>query len=65
MQMFVKRSDIKIGIDGEQWIFIKRQKTDIVSPIPLLPAALAILNKYEQHQQCKYKDRVLPVLSKA
>ncbi|HEY8658611.1 MAG TPA: site-specific integrase, partial [Hanamia sp.] len=59
----LKRSEIIIGIDGEKWISTKRQKTDISFRIPLLPAALQILNRYEGHPQCKYEDRVLPVLS--
>lgn len=59
----LKRSDIGKGVDGEQWVFKQRQKTDTPSRIPLLPAALAILERYRQHPQCLYKDRLLPVLS--
>jgi len=59
----LKRSEIAAGIDGEKWIFTKRQKTDVSSRIPLLPAALEIINRFEGHPQCKEKDRVLPVLS--
>ncbi len=39
------------------------RKTDVPSRIPLLPPALKIINRFEQHPQCKNKDRVLPVLS--
>lgn len=28
-----------------------------------LPVALEIINQYADHPQCKYEDRVLPVLS--
>jgi len=59
----LKRSEIVIGIDGEKWIFTKRQKTDSPSRIPLLPVALGILRLYEDDPQCKFRDRVLPVLS--
>ena len=59
----LKRSEIVIGMDGEKWIFTKRQKTDSSSRIPLLPAALQILNRYAEHPQCKFGDKVLPVLS--
>ena len=38
--------NIQIGIDNLKWIFIKRQKTDIPSNVPILPPALIILNKY-------------------
>lgn len=59
----LKRSEIVVGIDGEKWIFTKRQKTDSPSRIPLLPVALAILQLYEDDPQCKLCDKVLPVLS--
>lgn len=59
----LKRSEIVIGMDGEKWIFTRRQKTDSSSRIPLLPAALEILNRYAEHPQCKLAGKVLPVLS--
>ncbi len=59
----LKRSEIGIGIDGEKWIFTSRQKTDDSSRIPLLPVALEIMKQYADHPQCKYEDKVLPVLS--
>ena len=59
----LKRSEIRIGVDGEKWIFTKRQKTDVSSRIPLLPPALEILHRFEEHPQCRCKDHVLPVLS--
>ena len=37
---------IEVGVDGKQWIVINRQKTGVRSAIPILPRALAILNKY-------------------
>jgi len=59
----LKRTEIAIGMDGEKWIFTSRQKTDTSSRIPLLPAALEILNRYQDHPQCDNKGLVLPVLS--
>lgn len=59
----LKRSGIIIGVDGEQWLVSRRQKTDISAHIPLLPAALTIINKYKDHPQCQDKDQVLPILS--
>ena len=58
-----KRSEIRIGVDGEKWIFSRRQKTDITSRIPLLPVAVDILNRYSDLPVCQADDRVLPVLS--
>ena len=54
----LKRSEIIIGVDGEQWLVSRRQKTDISVRIPLLPAALTIISKYKDHPQCQEKDLV-------
>jgi site-specific recombinase XerD len=59
----LKRSEIVIGVDGERWIFTSRQKTDTPSKIPLLPAALEILTRYEDNPVCLNKDLLMPVLS--
>ena len=59
----LKRSEIEKGVDGEQWIFTPRQKTDTPCPIPLLPVALQLLGKYAGHPKCANQDLVLPVLS--
>ncbi|MDB5133634.1 MAG: Site-specific recombinase XerD [Mucilaginibacter sp.] len=60
----LKRNEIGVGVDGEQWIFTSRQKTDTSSRIPLLPSALAILNRYQDHPQCENRGLLLQVLSK-
>lgn len=56
-------ANIVIGIDGERWIYTTRQKTDTISHIPLLPAALAIIEKYSAHPKVVNENRLLPVLS--
>lgn len=55
--------NIAMGIDGGKWIYKNRQKTDTTSKIPLLPMALEILGKYENHPLCINKNRLLPILS--
>ena len=55
--------NISIGIDGEKWLFVNRTKTETPSPVPLLPTALEILDKYKNHPQCVNRQRLLPVLS--
>lgn len=54
-------NDIVKGIDGNQWIKIKRTKTKTLSSIPILPVAEKIIEKY------KYLDdplgKLLPVYS--
>ena len=59
----LSRNDIVIGIDGDKWIKINRSKTDTRSSIPLLPTALDILDKYNDHPDVSNKGRLLPVLS--
>jgi site-specific recombinase XerD len=59
----LQRHQIATGIDGEQWIFTTRQKTDTGSRIPLLPIAADIVSKYADHPQCNIRNLVLPVLS--
>lgn len=55
--------DISIGIDGRKWIITSRQKTDGASHIPLLPPAMAILQKYSDNPVAVNKGRLLPILS--
>jgi len=59
----LKRMDIINGIDGEKWISIKRQKTNTPSRIPLLPAASALLNQYQENRICLNTGMQFPVLS--
>ena len=59
----LNKSEIAIGIDGHKWIFTHRQKTETASRIPLLPFALEILDKFNDHPQCLNSGKALPVLS--
>jgi integrase len=59
----LKKSDLKIGVDGEQWIMAARQKTGNTTNIPLLPKALEIIEKYKDHPLCLSRGSVLPVAS--
>ena len=58
----LKRSEIRIGIDKQKWIFIQRQKSETPAAIPLLPTALEILEKYADHPKCLNSDLALPIL---
>lgn len=59
----LSQDNIALGIDGEKWIFKNRQKTDTTSKIPLLPMALEIIKKYENHPLCVNQNKLLPILS--
>jgi len=55
--------DISIGIDGEKWITGQRQKSEEFYGIPLLPKALAILEKYKEDPRALNMKKCLPVYS--
>jgi site-specific recombinase XerD len=57
----LKRAEIVTGVDGEQWIFTKRKKTDTASRIPLLSPALTIIERYSDHPLCEDRGLLLPV----
>ncbi|MEJ7822998.1 MAG: site-specific integrase [Chitinophagaceae bacterium] len=59
----LRKENISIGMDGEKWIFTHRQKTETPSRIPLLPKALAIMEKYAGHPKTVNENKVLPVPS--
>lgn len=59
----LKPGNISLGMDGEKWIFTHRQKTESASRIPLLPPALALLEKYKDNQEAKIRGKVFPVPS--
>lgn len=56
-------TDITIGIDGEKWIITNRTKTGTRSPIPLLPDALEILQRYSNNPVLIAANKLLPVIS--
>lgn len=49
------------GLDGKLWITKDRQKTGIEETVPLLPIALAIIEKYKNHSYCVKENKLLPV----
>jgi integrase/recombinase XerD len=54
---------IQFGIDGKKWVIINRQKTGVQANLPLLPKALAIIEKYKDHPKCKSTGKILPMIS--
>ena len=59
----LKSSEIRTGIDGKKWLFIKRQKSTTPAPVPLLQVPIEILDKYKDHPKCVVNDIPLPILS--
>jgi integrase/recombinase XerD len=52
---------IVIGIDGDEWIFTKREKSKTSVKIPLLTKAKEVLVKYSGEGYGKNRDLLLPV----
>ena len=59
----LKRSDIVTGIDEEQWIMVRRQKTNTPVKLPLLDEAREILEKYSDHPTIENNYSLLHVFS--
>ena len=55
--------NISIGIDGELWIYYRREKTTKPIRIPLLPKALAIIEKYKGNHKAVSQGRLFPKIS--
>ncbi|MCC8427216.1 site-specific integrase [Mucilaginibacter sp. UR6-11] len=56
-------SNVFKGLDGKLWITKDRQKTGAEETVPLLPIALAIIEKYKNHPYCVSENKLLPVNS--
>jgi len=55
--------NIVSGRDQVLWIKTTRTKTEIDSNVPLIPQAIAILDKYKDHSCREIENRLLPVKS--
>jgi len=56
-------NNIRIGLDGQQWIFTLRNKTKTKVKIPLLDKALEIIGKYQGHPMTEITQSLLPVIT--
>lgn len=56
-------NNISMGIDGNNWIISKRQKTDIPIKIPLLDPARELIKKYGNHPVTIVSGTLLPVIT--
>ena len=59
----LSNNSIVIGMDGNQWANVRRQKTGEPEMVTLLPPALEIIEKYKDHPWCIANDKLLPVNS--
>jgi len=59
----LKNGDIVKGVDGNDWISVKRKKTGTPVKVPLLDEARNILNRYADHPHPINGHSLLPVFS--
>ncbi|MFY0624857.1 MAG: site-specific integrase [Reichenbachiella sp.] len=59
----LKEDNLIKGIDGGLWLVIERNKTSVVTRIPLLEPALEILDKYKNRPDAQNQEKLLPVMS--
>ena len=59
----LKPSHIVTGLDGEKWIRGQRKKSKEWYSVPLLPKALAIIERYKDHIIAQANGKVLPVFT--
>lgn len=55
--------NISKGIDGSDWIFTHRQKTESASKIPILPVTAMIIEKYRESPELIIQRKLLPIFS--
>lgn len=51
------------GIDGKDWLMTKREKTNVLVKVPLLPQAVQLISKYKNHPSAVANERLFPVIS--
>ena len=57
----LKPEHIVMGLDGERWIWGQRKKSKEWYSVPLLPQALAIIERYKDNITAQANGKVLPV----
>jgi len=61
--MELSEENVTVGIDGDLWINIERKKTGVDTRIPILPPALAIIDRYKDHPGAVSRGVLLPMMS--
>ena len=59
----LKNHHLQIGIDGKNWIYTRRSKTNTAVRIPILKEAQEILDRYKGHPKIDRTEKLLPVYS--
>ena len=61
--MLLTPDNIHLGIDGNNWIITKRQKTKSSVKVPLLETALALVKKYAHHPMTQVSGTLFPIIT--
>jgi len=59
----LKSNNIRKGINGMNWLIIKREKTSTPAKIPILDQAQALINKYRNHPKSVEEGTLFPNIS--
>lgn len=59
----LRQEHISTDENGVTWIHKPREKTTVISRIPLLPFPLLLLDKYKKDRELKAKGKLLPIPS--
>ena len=59
----LRKEHLRTDDNGTTWIYKPREKTAVMSRIPLLPHPLALLRKYKQDTEGRTAGKLLPVPS--
>ncbi len=59
----LRREHIRTDDNGTTWIYKPREKTAVMSRIPLLPYPMILLEKYERDAELRATGKLLPVPS--
>lgn len=57
----LQKRHITTDDSGTTWIHKPREKTSVISRVPLLPYPLKILQKYEHNPELQLKGKLLPI----
>jgi len=55
--------NLRIGIDSHRWLHYDRTKTKQLVSLPLLPKALEIIKKYQEHPKALQRGTLFPVMT--
>ncbi len=59
----LKPSNFESDADGNLWCKVYRQKSEELSPVPVLKAAIEIMTKYKNHPKSTIKGSIFPYIS--